>query len=81
MHLLIKTLNIPPLLAFKPSSFILSSTHMYIDILKLSGMLRGIPYVPKLYIITRNKLQKLEDALIEQMLIAADLADRGDRDY
>ena len=26
-----------------------------------------------------NKLQKLEDALIEQMLIAADLADRGDR--
>ena len=26
-----------------------------------------------------NKLQKLEDALIEQMLTAADLADRGDR--
>ena len=28
---------------------------------------------------TINKLQKLEDALIEQMLTAADLADRGDR--
>ena len=27
----------------------------------------------------KNKLQKLEDALIEQMLTAADLADRGDR--
>ena len=26
----------------------------------------------------RNKLQKLEDALVEQMLTAADLADRGD---
>ena len=25
-----------------------------------------------------NKLQKLEDALVEQMLTAADLADRGD---
>ena len=26
-----------------------------------------------------NKLQKLEDALIEQMLTTPDLADRGDR--
>ena len=29
--------------------------------------------------LSENKLQKLEDALIEQMLTAADLADRGDR--
>ena len=26
-----------------------------------------------------NKLQKMEDALVEQMLSAADLADRSDR--
>ncbi len=28
----------------------------------------------------KNKLQKLEDALIKHMLTAADLADRGDMD-
>ena len=29
---------------------------------------------------TKNKLQKLEDALLKHMLTAADLADRGDMD-
>ena len=28
-----------------------------------------------------NKLQKLEDALLQHMLTAADLADRGDMDH
>ena len=43
-------------------------------LLTLSGA-----YLAETKILQQNKLQKLEDALVEQMLTAADLADRGAR--
>ena len=45
------------------------------NIIKYKNMLRNICQGHW----KNNKLQKLEDALVEQMLTAADLADRGDR--